>query len=86
VDQKPISHDAEDYDDSSPPKPGEVLMVTASSGTNGFLGIPNLKEMVYENRMSYAHRWGESTPKPAMPTSMLTHLRLRLHVGKHLEL
>ena len=40
-------------------KPGEVVMVTASSGTNGFLGIPGLKEMVYENRMSYAHRWGE---------------------------
>lgn len=43
----------------SRPKPGEVVMVTASSGTNGFLGIPGLKEMVYENRMSYAHRWGE---------------------------
>lgn len=43
----------------SRPKPGEVVMVTASSGTNGFLGIPGLKEMVYENRMSYAHRWGK---------------------------
>lgn len=53
--------DDDDDDDDSPPKPGEVLMVTASSGTNGFLGIPNLKEMVYENRMSYAHRWGEPT-------------------------
>lgn len=41
------------------PEPGEVVMVTASTGTNGFLGIPGLKEMIYENRMSYAHRWGE---------------------------
>ena len=33
-------------------------MVTASSGTRGFQGIPHLKEMVYENRLSYAHRHG----------------------------
>lgn len=40
------------------PDAGKVLMVTASAGTHGFLGIPHLSEMVYENRMSYAHRHG----------------------------
>lgn len=39
-------------------KKGSVVMVTASTGTGGFLGIPNLKEMVYENRMTYANKWG----------------------------
>lgn len=33
-------------------------MVTGSTGTNGFSGIPGLKDQVYENRMSYAHRHG----------------------------
>jgi hypothetical protein len=33
-------------------------MVTASSGNGGFLGMPGLREMVYENRRSYAHRHG----------------------------
>ena len=33
-------------------------MVTASAGTAGMQGIPNLKEMVYENRMTYANKWG----------------------------
>jgi len=42
------------------PYPGQVVMVTGSSGTEGFLGIPNLKNMIYENRMTYAHKWGES--------------------------
>ncbi|MCJ1311534.1 hypothetical protein MMC25_005207 [Agyrium rufum] len=36
----------------------KVVMVTASSGTKAFLGIPQLKEMVYENRKSYALRHG----------------------------
>jgi hypothetical protein len=43
-------------------KPGEVVMITASSGTGGLAGAPGLKEMVYENRMSYAERWGMSNP------------------------
>lgn len=34
------------------------MMVTASAGTGGMQGIPNLKEMVYENRMTYANKWG----------------------------
>ena len=43
---------------SKKPDHGKVVIVTASSGTHGFLGIPRLKEMVYENRASYAHRHG----------------------------
>jgi galactosyl transferase GMA12/MNN10 family len=39
-------------------KKGSVLMLTGSTGTSKFLGIPHLKEMVYENRMSYAMRHG----------------------------
>ena len=34
------------------------MLVTASSGTKGFQSIPNIKEMVYENRVAYAHRHG----------------------------
>ncbi|KAL2040017.1 hypothetical protein N7G274_007420 [Stereocaulon virgatum] len=30
-----------------------VVTVTGSTGTEGFLGIPNLTEMVYENRRTY---------------------------------
>lgn len=44
------------------PQRGEVVLVTASSGTSNFLGIPNLKNMIYENRMSWANRWGLSSP------------------------
>jgi hypothetical protein len=33
-------------------------MVTASAGTNRILSIPHVKEMVYENRMSYAYKHG----------------------------
>ena len=36
----------------------KVVMVTASSGTGGMLGIPGLKEMVYENRKTYALQHG----------------------------
>ncbi|KAL8744072.1 MAG: hypothetical protein Q9184_008040, partial [Pyrenodesmia sp. 2 TL-2023] len=43
---------------SKGPDAGKVVMVTASSGTKGFLGIPQLKSMVYENRMTYAVRHG----------------------------
>ncbi|KAL8720761.1 MAG: hypothetical protein Q9225_002427 [Loekoesia sp. 1 TL-2023] len=43
---------------SKGPDAGKVLMVTASTGTGGFLGIPHLKEMVYQNRMTYADRHG----------------------------
>ncbi|KAL9596664.1 MAG: hypothetical protein Q9179_004536, partial [Wetmoreana sp. 5 TL-2023] len=43
---------------SKGPDAGKILMVTASSGTGGFLGIPHLKEMVYEDRMTYAYRHG----------------------------
>jgi hypothetical protein len=39
-------------------KPGQVVMVTASAGLEGFQSIPNLKTMVYENRRAYAERWG----------------------------
>ena len=46
------------FSSSNKPRPGEVVLVTASSGTNGFQGVPHVKEMVYENRMSYAHRHG----------------------------
>lgn len=35
-------------------------MITASSGAGGLAGAPGLKGMVYENRMSYAQRWGRS--------------------------
>ncbi|KAI4087035.1 MAG: hypothetical protein LQ344_007092 [Seirophora lacunosa] len=40
------------------PDAGKVLMVTASSGHRGMLGVPHLKEQVYENRMTYANRYG----------------------------
>lgn len=35
-----------------------VVMVTGSSGSNRMLGIPHIKEMVYENRMTYAEKHG----------------------------
>ena len=44
--------------ETTQPKHGSVVMVTASAGTKGMQGIPNLKEMVYENRMTYANKWG----------------------------
>ena len=37
---------------------GEVVIITASSGRGGYLGVPGLKEQVYENRRAYAERWG----------------------------
>lgn len=40
------------------PKDVSVVMVTASAGAVGMQAIPNLKEMVYENRMTYANEWG----------------------------
>ncbi|KAL8645989.1 MAG: hypothetical protein Q9210_006396 [Variospora velana] len=40
------------------PDAGKVVMVTASGGNRGMLGIPHLKEQVYENRMTYANRHG----------------------------
>ncbi|KAI4117754.1 MAG: hypothetical protein LQ341_007651, partial [Variospora aurantia] len=40
------------------PDASNVVMVTASSGNRGMLGIPHLKEQVYENRMAYANRHG----------------------------
>ncbi|KAJ5256706.1 hypothetical protein N7478_012810 [Penicillium angulare] len=33
-------------------------MVTGSSGTNRMLGIPHIKDMIYENRMTYAEKHG----------------------------
>lgn len=33
-------------------------MVTGSSGSNWMLGISHIKEMVYENRMTYAEKHG----------------------------
>jgi hypothetical protein len=40
------------------PKKGSVVMVAASAGNNRFLGVPHVKEMVYENRMTYAYMHG----------------------------
>lgn len=48
--------------DGSVPQPGEVVLVTASSSTSNFLALPNLKDMVHENRMSWANRWGSVLP------------------------
>lgn len=45
----------------SVPQRGEVVLVTASLDTSKFLGIPNLKNMVYENRMPWANQWGLSS-------------------------
>ncbi|CAI7588546.1 unnamed protein product [Penicillium manginii] len=36
----------------------KVVMVTGSSGTNRMLGIPHMKEMIYENRKTYAEMHG----------------------------
>ena len=47
-------------------KHGKVVMLTASSGGNAFQSIPGLKDMVYENRMTYAQKWGASAV--ALPT------------------
>jgi len=47
-------------DDTKPENPykGQVVMVTASTGNNRFMSVPHVKEMVYENRRSYADRHG----------------------------
>ena len=58
---------------SKRPDYGKVVMVTASSGTHGFLGIPRLKEMVYENRVSYAHRHGYEHMWANMSSYNLSH-------------
>ncbi|KAJ5681655.1 uncharacterized protein N7477_001595 [Penicillium maclennaniae] len=42
--------------DSLPKK--KVVMVTGSSGTNRMLGMPHIKEMIYENRKTYAEKHG----------------------------
>ncbi|KAL8808955.1 MAG: hypothetical protein Q9200_003861 [Gallowayella weberi] len=52
---------------------GKVLMVTASSGTGGFLGIPHMKERVYENRMAYADRHGYEHMWANITTYNLSH-------------
>ncbi|KAJ6009071.1 hypothetical protein N7522_004087 [Penicillium canescens] len=36
----------------------KVVMVTGSSGTNRMLGMPHIKEMIYENRKTYAEKHG----------------------------
>lgn len=36
----------------------KVVMVTGSSGTNRMFGMPRIKEMVYENRKTYAEKHG----------------------------
>ncbi|KAJ5225027.1 hypothetical protein N7468_006252 [Penicillium chermesinum] len=36
----------------------KIVMVTASSGSGRILSLPNIKEQVYENRMTYAQRHG----------------------------
>ena len=36
----------------------KIVMVTGSSGTNRMLGIPHIKEMIYENRKTYAEKHG----------------------------
>lgn len=66
--------------------PGEVVMVTASEGSGGFQGIPGLKEMIYENRMTYAHRWGEFFSDSARQALDLTLRRARIYVGEHNKL
>lgn len=38
--------------------PGSIVMVTGSTGNNRMLGMPRIKEMVYENRMTYALKHG----------------------------
>ncbi|KAL8733721.1 MAG: hypothetical protein Q9166_001914 [cf. Caloplaca sp. 2 TL-2023] len=55
------------------PNAGKVVMVTASSGTGGFLGIPHMKERVYENRMSYADRHGYELMWANISTYNLSH-------------
>lgn len=55
------------------PDAGKVLMVTASSGIGGFLGIPHMKERVYENRISYAHRHGYEHLWANITTYNLSH-------------
>ncbi|KAL8903411.1 MAG: hypothetical protein Q9171_007412 [Xanthocarpia ochracea] len=58
---------------SKRPDAGKVVMVTASSGTGGFLGIPHMKERVYENRMSYADRHGYEHMWANISTYNLSH-------------
>lgn len=36
----------------------KIVMVTCSTGNNRMLGMPHIKEMVYENRMTYAEKHG----------------------------
>ncbi|KAJ5718632.1 hypothetical protein N7488_004278 [Penicillium malachiteum] len=36
----------------------KIVMVTGSSGTSRMLGIPDIKEMIYENRKTYAEMHG----------------------------
>lgn len=36
----------------------KIVMVTGSSGANRMLGMPHIKEMVYENRKAYAEKHG----------------------------
>lgn len=36
----------------------KIVMVTGSTGNNRMLGMPHIKEMVYENRMTYAEKHG----------------------------
>ncbi|KAI4284375.1 MAG: hypothetical protein L6R35_004928, partial [Caloplaca aegaea] len=69
LDASPAASDESSADSSDPsnlatsssrkrPDASNVVMVTASSGNRGMLGIPHLKEQVYENRMAYANRHG----------------------------
>ena len=64
-------------------------MITASSGTGGLAGAPGLKEMVYENRASYAQRWGRSRrllENASCGILIPAPLRLRVCLGKHNKL
>lgn len=39
-------------------KKKKFVMVTGSTGTNRMLGLPHIKEMIYENRKTYAEKHG----------------------------
>ena len=69
----PISSPSDTALTSQKPDYGKVVMVTASSGTHGFLGIPGLREKVYENRVSYAHRHGYEHMWANMTSYNLSH-------------
>lgn len=59
-DHAAISDGTEGADTIPPPlHKGEVVIITASSGNGGYLGVPGLKAQVYENRRAYAERWGK---------------------------